>query len=160
MVKAGELAQSLPTVSVDDSALEAAQLIVANQLPGIAVLSAKGEPVTVLAASDVLSAVVPAPIREDPSLAGVLDERSADLCAGDLARRRVGELIRPERHRVELASVEPDATVVECAAVMARSRSPLLLVAAQGKRGDRVLGLLTASHLLEVLLSGHAGSAK
>ena len=57
-------------------------------------------------------------------------------------------MLPPERHRVELAAVDGDATVLECAAVMARMRSPLLVVVENGK----VRGLLTASHLLEVLL--------
>jgi CBS domain-containing protein len=49
---------------------------------------------------------------------------------------------------VELAAVDGDATVLECAAVMARLRSPLVVVVEDGQ----VRGLLTASHLLEVLL--------
>jgi CBS domain-containing protein len=78
----------------------------------------------------------------------VLDEATADACARELASRRVSELLPGTERRVELASVDGDATVVECAAVMARLRSPLLVVVDE----DRVLGLVTAAHLLEVLL--------
>jgi CBS domain-containing protein len=58
---------------------------------------------------------------------------------------------------VELAAVDGDTTVLECAAEMARLRSPLLVVV----DGDgHVLGLLTASHLLEKLLPDQPASTK
>jgi len=78
-----------------------------------------------------------------------MDEAGAErLCMESLAGERVGDLLPASRHRVELAAVHGDATVLECAAVMARLRSPLLVVVDDG----RVRGLLTAAHLLEVLL--------
>ncbi|WP_051581554.1 CBS domain-containing protein [Pseudonocardia acaciae] len=150
-MKARDLAQQLPTISMDDSAYEAAQLIAGERLPALAVFAADGRPVTVLPASDVLRAVIPGPILEDPSLAGVIDEQGAEACADELGRKRVRDLIRPERHRVELAVVDGDDTVVECAATMARLRSPLLVVTDPADR-HRVLGLLTASRLLAALL--------
>ena len=148
-MKARDLAQQLPTVTVDTPALEAARYIAAERLPGIAVLGADGRPVEVLPASQVLRAVIPTPIQEDPSLAGVMDEASADrLCHEGLGQKRVADLMRPRHERVQLAAVDPHATVVECAAVMARLHSPALVVMER----DRLLGVLTASHLLEVLL--------
>ena len=104
----------------------------------------------VLPASQFLRCVVPAYIQEDPSLARVFGEAEADtMCADGLTGRRVRDLLPGKGHRVELASVDGDATVVECAAEMARLRSPLLVVVDEG---DQVRGLLTASHLLEMLL--------
>jgi CBS domain-containing protein len=148
-VRARDLAQDLPTVSPDDSALAAARLIAARGLPGIAVVDAGGRPVAVLPASQVLRSVVPGYVQEDPPLARVMDEAGAErLCMESLAGERVGDLLPASRHRVELAAVHGDATVLECAAVMARLRSPLLVVVDDG----RVRGLLTAAHLLEVLL--------
>ncbi len=149
-MRARDLAQDLPAIGPEDTAWDAAQLIATHRLPGIAVVDSAGHPVTVLAASQVLRYVVPGYIQEDPALARVLDEASADrLCAEGLAGKRVRDLLPPSRHRVELAAVDGDATVVECAAEMARLRSPLLVVV--GENGS-VHGLLTASHLLEVLL--------
>ena len=102
-----------------------------------------------LPASQVLRSVVPGYVQEDPPLARVMDEAGAErLCMESLAGERVGDLLPASRHRVELAAVHGDATVLECAAVMARLRSPLLVVVDDG----RVRGLLTAAHLLEVLL--------
>lgn len=136
-------------MGADEPALSAARLIAARGLPGIAVVDAGGRPVAVLPASQVLRFVVPDYVQEDPALARVMDEAGAEqLCGEWLAGERVGDLLPPSRQRVELAAVDGDATVLECAAVMARLRSPLLVVVDDG----RFRGLLTASHLLEVLL--------
>ncbi len=102
-----------------------------------------------LPASQVLRFIVPGYVQDDPRLAEVVDEAGAErLCLQGLAGERVGDLLPAGRHRVELAAVDGDATVLECAAVMARLRSPLVVVVENGQ----VRGLLTASHLLEVLL--------
>jgi CBS domain-containing protein len=144
------LAQQLPTVTTEASAWDAAQHIAAERLPGIAVLDTGGRPVEVLSASDLLRAVIPEPVQDDPSLAGVMDEASADrLCSEGLGRKRVADLMRPRDQRIQLAALDPDATVLECAAIMARLRSPAVVVL----DGDRLLGVITASHLLEVLLN-------
>jgi CBS domain-containing protein len=148
-VKARDLVQDLPTVTVDTPALDAARHVATGKLAGIAVLDADGSPVEVLTASELLRAVIPGPVQDDPVLAGVMDEASADrLCIEGLGQRTVADLVRPKQHRIPLASVKPDATVVECAAVMARLRSPALVVLDEG----RLLGVVTAAHLLELLL--------
>lgn len=146
-MRARELAQVLPTVRLDDSALEAARVITKRGLPGIAVLSEDGRPVTVLPAADLLRALVPGPVLDDPSLARVLDERTADRCAAELAHKRVRDVVTKKDR---LASVDGDATVVECAALMARTHSPA--VAVLDRSGGGLIGLVTAVHLLEVLL--------
>lgn len=133
-MKARDLAENLPTVQPEDSAWDAARLIATHRLPGLAVVDPDGRPVAVLPASQVLRWVVPSYIQDDPSLARVFDEISAErLCVQRLAGELVGELLPPERHRVELAAVDGDATVLECAAVMARMRSPLLVVVENGE---------------------------
>jgi CBS domain-containing protein len=148
-VRARDLAQDLPTVMPEDPALTAARLIADRRLPGIAVVDAAGRPVTVLPGSQVLRFVVPGYVQDDPALARVVDEDGAErLCVESLAGKRVGDLLPASRHRVELAAVDGDATVLECAAVMAQLRSPLLAVVEDGQ----VRGVLTAAHLLDVLL--------
>jgi CBS domain-containing protein len=148
-VRARDLAQDLPTVRPESDALDAAQLIASRRLPGVAVVKADGTPVAVLPASQVLRFVVPTYIQEDPRLARVVDEATADRAAGSLIGKRVGDLLPARGHRVELAAVDGDATALHCAALMARLRSPLVVVTDNG----HVRGLLTAAHLLEVLLS-------
>jgi CBS domain-containing protein len=151
-VRARELAEQLPTVGPDDAAWDAARLIAAHRLPGIAVVGPDGRPIAVLPAAQVLRWVVPTYIQDDPSLARVFGEADADrLCADGLTGKHVRDLLPAKGHRVELAGVDGDATVVECAAEMARLRSPLLVVVDEG---GQVRGLLTASHLLEELLPG------
>lgn len=158
MVRARELAEQLPTVGPDDPAWDAARLIAEHRLPGIAVVGPDGRPVAVLPATQVLRWVVPSYIQDDPSLARVFGEVEADkLCAEGLTDRRVRDLLPAKGHRVELASVDGDATVVECAAEMARLRSPLLVVV---DSGGQVRGLLTASHLLEKLLPDQGRGAQ
>jgi CBS domain-containing protein len=149
-MRARDLAEDLPTVGQDDLAWDAARLVAAHRLPGIAVVDPDGRPVAVLPATQVLRSVVPPYIQDDPSLARVFGEADADRLAADgLTGKRVRDLLPDRGHRVELAGVDGDATVVECAAEMARLRSPLLVVV----DGDgHVHGLLTASHLLERLL--------
>jgi CBS domain-containing protein len=154
-VRARDLAQDLPTVRPDSDALDAARLIASQRLPGIAVVDADGNPVAVLPASQVLRFVVPTYIQEDPLLAQVVDEATADRSAGALAGKRVGDLLPGRGHRVELAAVDANATALHCAAVMARLHSPLVVVTDNG----HVRGLLTAAHLLEVLLSASGDQA-
>jgi CBS domain-containing protein len=57
----------------------------------------------------------------------------------------VGELLPDPPH--ELPVLHANDTVLELAATMARLRSPLCAVIADGK----IIGLVTASHLLEIL---------
>lgn len=155
-VRARDLAQDLPTVGPDDPALTAARLIADGRLPGIAVVDGGGRPVAVLPASQVLRIVVPGYVQDDPALARVVDEPGAErLCLQGLAGQRVKDLLPSGRHRTELAAVDGDATVLECAAVMARLHSPLLVVVEKGQ----VRGLLTAAHLLEVLLPTEGAGA-
>lgn len=143
------MAEDLPTVRLEDDALLAATLIAQRRLPGVVVVDGtSGRPVAVLPGSQVLRFLVPHYVQEDPSLAGVFDEQAADRYAARLGDQTVRDLLPPPAKRTELATVDGDATVIECAAVMARLRSPLVVVA----DGDVVHGVLTASHLLEILL--------
>ena len=149
-MRARDLIDEYPSIQVSDPALDAARLIGSARLPGVVVVDPEGVPVTVLPGSQVLKFVIPAYIQEDPSLARVFDERGADECVSRLEGRSVGDLLPPRDHRQELPVVDPDATVIECAAVMARLRSPLLVV----QSDQHILGVVTASRLLDVLI-GH-----
>ena len=149
-MRARDVAEAYPLVGGDDAALDVAEMIAGRRLPGVVVVDAAGRPVTVLPGSQVLRFLVPPYVQEDPSLARVYDERTADLCADRLRSRRVSELLPRQEERRELPVVDGGATVMECAAVMARLHSPLLVVTDD----DRVQGVLTASHLLALLLPG------
>ena len=149
-MRARDLAEDYPLVSLTDDALTAAQLIAGQRRPGVVVIDADGKPVTVLPGSQVLRFIIPGYVQEDPSLARVYDERGgAEACVNKLAGRTVKELLPPKEKRYEIPMVSGDATVIECAATMARLHSPLLLVS----DNDTIHGVVTTSHLLEVLLS-------
>jgi hypothetical protein len=104
-------------------------------------------PATILPGTQVLRMAVPAYCQDDPALARVIDEAAADVFLNGVAHRTVAELLPHERR--ELPVVDPDATVLEVAAVMARTRSPLVAVAG----GDRrLLGAITLDALLDRML--------
>jgi CBS domain-containing protein len=145
-MRAAELAEDFPVVSVDSDALAAARLLAEHRLPGIIVTDRSGKPFAVLPASQVVKFIVPRYVQDDPSLAGVLNESMADRAADKLGGKTVGDVL-PEK-LVKLPSAHADDTIIEVAAVMARLRSPLIAVVKEGN----LLGVITASRLLAAAL--------
>ncbi|MGH3506635.1 MAG: CBS domain-containing protein [Nocardioidaceae bacterium] len=121
-------------------------MLAQNRLPGLIVTGEKGTPYTVLPASQVVRFLVPRYVQDDPSLARVIDEPFADKVADKLAGVTVRKLL-PDRP-AELPVLNGDDTVLEVAAMMARLRSPLVVVV----DGDEILGAITASRLLELAI--------
>ncbi|MEU9409583.1 CBS domain-containing protein [Streptomyces sp. NPDC048281] len=155
-MRARDLAVEYQSVSVDSDALEAARLMAEHKLPALLVLDGRGEPKAILPASQMVKVLVPAYVVEDPALAAVVDEQHADRLCQALAGRRVGDCLSNTAPAPPIA--DPDDTALEVAALMARVRSPLVAVATKDKAGTRLLGVVTASHLLHELL-GKAGAA-
>jgi hypothetical protein len=147
MRAAGLIDDSYPAIDVGAPAAQAARLIGSERRPALLVLDGD-TPVTVLPGSQVLKFLIPGYLQDDPSLIGVYDERSADACAARLKGRTVGDLL--PKDPAELPRVGPDATVLECAAVMAKLHSPLVVVM---DREGAVSGVITASRLLDALVS-------
>ncbi|OBF92120.1 hypothetical protein A5791_14090 [Mycobacterium sp. 852002-51163_SCH5372311] len=145
-MRAAELAEDFPVVTVDSDALAAARLLAEHQLPGIVVTDSAGKPFAVLPASQVVRFLVPRYVQDDPSLAGVLNESMADRAADKLGSKTVRDVL-PEK-LVKLPSAHADDTIIEVAAIMAQLRSPLIAVV----KDDRLLGVITASHLLAAAL--------
>ncbi|WP_326951282.1 MULTISPECIES: CBS domain-containing protein [unclassified Amycolatopsis] len=142
-----EMAEEYPVVELDSDALDAARLLAERRLPGLVVTDKTGCPQSVLPASEVVQFLVPNYVRDDPSLAGVLDESMADRVADKLSGKTVRSLL-PEK-ATELPRVNADDTLVEVAAMMARLRCPLVAV-----MEDRTLmGVISASRLLELALT-------
>lgn len=152
-MRAKDLAEGYPIARLDDDALEAARAMAHQRRPGVVVMGDDGAPLTVLPGSQVLRFLVPGYVQDDPSLARVFDEADAtETCVTKLTGRTVRELLPPRDKHAEPAIVDGDATVLECAALMARLRSPLLVV----MDGETIHGIITASHLLDLLLAGPA----
>ncbi|MEV5612430.1 CBS domain-containing protein [Streptomyces sp. NPDC052225] len=149
-MRARDLAVEYETVGVADDATQAARLMAEHRLPGLLVLGADGAPAAILPASQLVKAIVPAYVLEDPTLAAVVDEKHADRLCQALKGRTVGDCLPSKPAPPPVAA--PDDTALEVAALMARVRSPLVAVTERGPDGGRLLGVITASHLLQALL--------
>ncbi|RSM94330.1 hypothetical protein DMB42_51425 [Nonomuraea sp. WAC 01424] len=146
-MRARDLMTDFPTVSLDTSALDAARLLAERDLPGLIVIGGDGRPHSILPGTQVLRLAVPAYCQDDPALARVVDEAHADLFLRRLGTRTVRECL-PEQPR-ELPVADPKATVLELAALMARTRSPLVAIVEAG----RVAGAVTLQSLLDHTLT-------
>lgn len=145
-MRAEDVVEDFPAVRSDSDALDAIRLIAERRLPGLLVTDPEGRPVRILPASQVVRLLVPTYIQDDPSLAGVLSEITADRIAEKLRGQTVEQVL--PKAAGPLAAVKADDTIVEVAAVMARERSPLVAVVSNG----RLVGVITASRLLDVAL--------
>ncbi len=143
------MAEEFPVVGLDSAAREAVELLAVRRLPGLIVVDSKGEPHSVLPASQVVRFLVPSYVQDDPSLARVIDESLADQVADKLANVPVRRLLPSDP--VELPVVNHDDTVLEVAAIMARLRCPLVAV----MKGRKIIGAITASRLLELVVTPH-----
>jgi hypothetical protein len=141
-----EMAEDFPVVGLESDAWDAVMQLAERRLPGLVVTDAMGSPVSVLPTSQVVRILVPSYVQDDPSLAGVLSESMADRVADKLRGKKVKALVPDDAP--ELAVVRDDDTIVEVAAVMSRLRCPLAAVMA----GDRMVGVITASRLLQLAL--------
>lgn len=143
-VIAADLAQPIGLVRTADTVLDAARRMVDEALPGLAVVSGDGVPLAVLPASQVLGLAVPTYIKDDPSLARVVDEASADRLLEGLAGLTIQDVLDDAEPDL-LGTIDHKATLLEVAAMMSRLHVPLLVVA--GPDG-RALGTISAFNVL------------
>jgi len=149
-MQARALATSYPTVKADTDALTAARLLTEHNRPGLIVVDDHDHPIAVLPGSQVLRAVIPGYVRDDPTLARVLEEDAADRICEKLREHTVKELLPDDRP--PLVVVEPDETVLEIAAKMAAARSPLVAVLDSRGKQAALLGAITVYDLLARIL--------
>lgn len=149
-MRARELARPFPTVTLATDALVAAATMARRDLPGLVVLDDKGRPSAVVPASQVLQFVIPGYVQADPHLARVYDEDAADTFCRKLAAVSIGDLLDAQRgdDHERPPIVDGDATMIEVAAVMAHSHSPLAVVV----EGDDIVGVIRIAALLGRLL--------
>jgi CBS domain-containing protein len=147
-VQARDLVSEAPTVRLSTPAIEAARLFARNDLLGLVVVDDEGRPLTVLAGTQVLQLGLPVYVQDDPSLAGVVDEASADVFLRGLGDRTVAECLPAERR--DLAVVPPEATVLEIAALMARTHTPLVAVV---DPGSGLTGVVTLTALMDRIVA-------
>lgn len=145
-MRAEQIAEDFPVVRSDSDAIDAVRLIAEHRLPGLVITDPSGRPLQILPASQVVRLLLPAYIQDDPALAGVIGELTADRVAENLSGKSIAEIL--PKAAPQLASVSADDTIIEVAAVMAREHSPLAAVVTDG----RLMGVITASRLLDVAL--------
>jgi CBS domain-containing protein len=147
LMHAADLVTDYPTVALSSPAIDAARLLASRDLPGLIVVDDAGRPHAILPGTQVLRMAVPSYCQDDPALARVIDEDAADVILTELDNLTVGTLMPPQPY--ELPVVTPDATVLEMAAMMARTHSPLVAVVDHG----RLLGAITLDRLLDSVLA-------
>ncbi len=146
-MRALDLLEHHPMVSTTTDARAAVRLMVEQELPALVVRGDARRPYLVLPAHLVMSFIVPEYAKDNPALARVVDEKTADTIARALEGRTVGDLLPHRDHLTAVARVDHDDTLLEVAAVMAGSRSSLVVVG----QGDEIIGVITARRLLGVL---------
>jgi CBS domain-containing protein len=145
-VRAEDLDEQFPIVTVDSDALDAARMIAEHHLPGVVVTDMSGKPHAVLLASEMLRFVLPRYVQDDLALAGVLGDAIADHATQNLAGKTVGDML--PKHPRAVASVDARAGVFKLAAEMVQLKTPLIAVTQNGK----LHGVITASRLLAAAL--------
>ena len=145
-MRAEDLDEQFPIVTVDSDALDAARMVAEHHLPGLAVADASGKLYALLLASELTRFVLPRYAQDDLALAGVLGDAIADHATQNLAGKTLGDVL-PEHPR-NVTSIDARASVFKAAAEMVQLRSPLIAVTKDGK----LHGVITASRLLAAAL--------
>jgi CBS-domain-containing membrane protein len=149
-VNARDLAAPYPTVRSDSLAADAARLLTEHGRPALVVVDEHDHPTAILPGSQVLRLIIPRYIQDDPALARVVDEAFADHICDSLRGKTVAEVQPIDAPKLIVA--EPDDNVLEIAAQMAGSRSPLIAVVdGKGERAP-MIGAITVASLLAKLL--------
>lgn len=147
-MRARDIAEPFPTVTLDTDALSAVRLLAGQRLPGLIILGPTGRPAAVLPGSQVLHFVVPPYVQDEPALARAYDEKASDEMCRRLDEATVRNIVPKDRDADELPVVDADATTIEVAAVMARAHSPVVAVIDD----DHFVGAITVSALLSHMI--------
>lgn len=149
-MRAEDLAEQIPLVHRETSALEAARIVASLRVSGVVVAGDDGDPVAIVAGMEILRLVVPRYVQDNPALAHVYDEAGADeICAG-LREHTIGDLLDAAGAApAKLPQVLPEDTLVEIAAVMLREHVPVVFVR---DREGRNLGVVRLPRVLAAVL--------
>lgn len=149
-MQASDIAVSLPTVTVRDPVVKAIRVMALGRLPGLILVDDDARPRKVLSGTQVLHMGIPGAYQEDPQLARAIDEAHADRFWHELGDLTLEDCMPRQVERP--VTVPADATLLEVAAVMARSQRPLIGVV---DGDDSLIGVITLERLLtHLVLSG------
>ena len=141
-----DLVEHYPSATVDTPALDAVRSMAEEHRLAIIVLDADQRPYAVLGSPQILTALLPDYVIEDPNLARVLDSTDAEQMLARLTELSVGDLMPREVREVPVLS--QDDTDLEAAAYMAKEGISVVAVVA----GGRYVGAVTVSRLLREAL--------
>lgn len=142
-MRARDIAIQVPTVAVGDSVTRTVRVMALGRLPGLIVVDERRRPRMVVPGTQILRMLVPRSYQEDPALARTVDEPHADLFWRELGELTIGDFLHDQDFRP--VTVREDATLLEAAALMARRRTPLVVVV---DRGGAMTGAVTLDRLL------------
>lgn len=151
-MRARDLAVACASIGMDDAAIDAVRLMAGERVPGIVVCDSSGRPTRILPGTQVLRFVIPQYVQDDAALARVISGRASEQLLEELTGKKVRDLL-PARVDFDPAVANADDTVLELAAIMARTHSPVVAVVEQ----DELIGCVTLPRLLDVLLAGRTG---
>ncbi len=143
---AHELARPFPVLPLDAPATEVGRLLAAEAVGVVFLQDAAGVLEGAVTDTRLLWFLLPGYLHQDPGLAGVLEETAAETLGSRLAGRTAGELL-VTAHR-DVPDIDADANLVEVAALLVRTRAPVVAVRQEGQ----LLGGITTSALLAHLL--------
>ena len=121
-MRAGDLLTGYPTVNLSTPVVAAARLLGERNLPGLIVVDAANRPLTILPGTQVLRMAVPAllPGRPGP---GPGHRRGRPPTCSSASWPAAPSPSACRSGATELPVVDPDATLLEIAALMARTRT-------------------------------------
>ncbi|MEU9207761.1 hypothetical protein AB0D27_07340 [Streptomyces sp. NPDC048415] len=155
-MRAREMAESYPTVSVDDDAVAAARLVVRERLPALPallVLDRDEYPYAIVPAAHIVKALVPDFVQEDPRLAAVIDDRLDDDARESMTGRSVAEWL-PRGHLHTAAVVGPDASPMQIATFMTRMDTAVVAVVERDGDQAMLIGAVVAAAVLDHFIGG------
>jgi CBS domain-containing protein len=139
--------RDFPTVLGTTAVAEAVPMLARLDLPGLIVVDDGNRPTAVLHSVDVLRMAVPKYCQDDPTLARVIDEATADVFAQQLGDITVARALPDSARRPTVA--KEDATALEVASLMAQAGVPLIPVVDEH---GVMAGAITLETLLERVL--------
>ncbi|MBT2524505.1 CBS domain-containing protein [Streptomyces sp. ISL-99] len=151
-MRASDLAETYPYISVDADAVEAARLLARHQLPALLVVDSDQRPYAIVPGSQLIKQLVPGYLMEEPLLVSVIDDRHLGEVMEKVNGLTVAEWLPPRTYAPPV--VGPDAGLLQVAALMARTRSPLVAVIERYGDEVRLLGAITAACLMTHLVGG------
>jgi CBS domain-containing protein len=154
-VRAHDIATTIRIVRRDQSVAEASQALADSGKTGLVVADEAGHPVGVITVLDVVRLALPEYLVDDPSLAAMLDEQSIHDVVAPLRNKTLAEVIADKTVRLrDLPDVDPDATMLEIAAVLVGSGCAVAALAGSAPSEPR---FVTLPAVLQAVLADGSG---